>query len=92
MEGLNTAAGKVKTVKGMLKAAGTFYKELFSDRERRETTVDIFLNDLDKRLEGKVTFEEVEVAVRSLKGGTSPGGDGLPSEFYQAFLPLVGPD
>ncbi len=43
-------------------------------------------------LEKEVTLKEVEVAIKSLKKGTSPGGDGLPAEFYQAFLPLVGPE
>lgn len=100
MDCLKTATGKVFTVEGMLNASATFYKELFADRERRGATAELFLNYLDRTLEDvergeleeKVTLEEVEKAVRSLKRGTSPGCDGLPSEFYQTFWPLVGPE
>lgn len=42
MECLNTVAGKVYSVEGMLKASATFYKELFADRERRDTTAQFY--------------------------------------------------
>lgn len=37
------------------------------------------------------TFEEVEVreAIKALKGGKSPGLDGLPVEFYQSFMEVL---
>lgn len=100
MECLDTEEGKVYSVEGMLKTAVAFYKELFANRVRRESTAEGFLEDLDRTLEEveagglekEVTLKEVEVAIKSLKKGTSPGGDGLPAEFYQAFLPLVGPE
>lgn len=100
MECLNTEEGKVYSVEGMLKASVVFYKDLFANRERRESIAEVFLDDLDRTLEEveagglekEVTLKEVEVAIKSLKKGTCPGGDGLPAEFYQAFLPLVGPE
>ena len=37
-----------------------------------------------------LTYEECFVAVRGMADDKSPGGDGLPKEFYAAFFPVFG--
>jgi hypothetical protein len=49
------------------------------------------LNDIDRSMcEGPLTYEECWRAVKGMKNEKSPGSDGLPAKFYQAFFPLFG--
>ena len=43
------------------------------------------------KLDGPVTLQECEAAVRDMRKGRSPGPDGIPLEFYLTFWPLIGP-
>lgn len=52
MECLNTEKGKVYSVEGMLKASVAFYKELFVNRERRESTAEGFYRGSGQDLGG----------------------------------------
>lgn len=38
-----------------------------------------------------ITLEELSTIVRRMKSGSSPGPDGLPTEFYKTFWPELGP-
>jgi hypothetical protein len=43
-------------------------------------------------LSADFTAEEVETAMRSMKGTSSPGPDGMPVLFYQTYWHIIGPD
>lgn len=36
-------------------------------------------------IEGEIKEEEIKAALTSMKGNKTPGGDGLPKEFYGCF-------
>ena len=44
------------------------------------------INENEKQgLEGKITKDECEIALNSMKSNKSPGSDGIPMEFYKMF-------
>ena len=47
--------------------------------------------DEAKCLEGKITLQECEIALKSMKINKSPGSDGIPTEFYQTFWTDIHP-
>lgn len=76
------------------------YKKLFSslsapqNQERRHSLLALMprLSDEDGTLlEGDITLEEVQRAVRDLKSSKTPGPDGLPAEFYKTYSELLCP-
>ena len=79
--------------------AGTcrsFYEGLYSEEEVDCAVERSFLEGLpqlspDDRdsLEGDLSAEEVWKALKGMKGGKSPGLDGLPKEFYVQFFTSV---
>lgn len=87
-------------VPDMLEMAAGFYDSLFCARQGGQSRARPFLDSLDRRLtreeaaslEDDLSLSELEEAMRSLKVGKSPGGDGLPVEWYRTFWQLVGPD
>jgi len=42
-----------------------------------------------QKLDGPIRSDELELAVQQLNTNKSPGVDGIPSEFYQEFWPLI---
>lgn len=48
-------------------------------------------DELKERLEQPITLGEVEKAIDDLKGGKSPGPDGLGAEFYKVFKDRAAP-
>ena len=38
-----------------------------------------------------ITLEEVKKAIKDLQNGKSPGGDGIPADFYKVFSDLLAP-
>ena len=44
-----------------------------------------------EELECPITVAELEVAVKSLQSGKSPGPDGFPAEFYKKFWKQLAP-
>lgn len=44
-----------------------------------------------QRLDGPITLKEVQVAMKSLQVGKTPGPDGLPTEFYKTNLEVIAP-
>ena len=74
-----------------------FYKELYKKRvnlEQNRNNMNKFLRNLDIpqlsnvdkiSCEGEVKNEEAASALKDMKNGSSPGPDGLTSEFYKCF-------
>lgn len=72
-----------------------FYKSLYSKEQVNKKNIQSYLKETDnlktlnkndqKCLEGKLTIEECEEALKNMKNNKSPGSDGLPVEFYKTF-------
>ena len=84
--------------KHLLSESCAFYKKLYSAKVFGQEAQDWFLNDVIPRLsndardlcEGGLTEEELRKAVLSMENDKSPGIDGLTSNFYKHFWPLLG--
>ena len=84
--------------KDLLSESCAFYKKLYSAEVFGQEAQDGFLNDVIPRLsndardlcEGELTEEELRKAVLSMEKDKSPGIDGLTSNFYKHFWPLLG--
>lgn len=73
-----------------------FYKNLYCRVPIDENSVDTILSDLSKlnpedskHLDAPLSFNELDIAVTQLGKNKTPGLDGLSSEFYQTFWPLI---
>ncbi|KAL9958928.1 hypothetical protein ACROYT_G036005 [Oculina patagonica] len=98
-EGLNTTDEKQ-----MLDEIKSFYQNLYTSANNVTDTV--FQEFISKtplqfpklsskendRMEGKLTFEECQNALKSMANGKSPGEDGFTVEFYKAFFYLLDQD
>ena len=83
----------------ILQVARDFYADLYkSDASAREdvdhylesVTFERSLSDLDKlECEGDISYNECELAIKSMKTNKSPGLDGICIEFYKKFLPIL---
>ena len=78
--------------KEILKLQKEFYEKLYSNNSRCESFDDFFLDNLPHLsqencdiLEAPVTMNDITNAVKSLKGGKSPGTDGFTANFYKFF-------
>ena len=90
----------VRTDPEILDECVKFYSKLYSTTNPNPTKINDYLDatffpsilsDDDKNLcEGLITNEECLYALKNLKLNKSPGLDGLPSEFYREFWPLIG--
>lgn len=79
----------------------SFYQELYeSENNFDKNDCNNFLNSIElsslssddsAELDGPVTLQECEAAVKDMRKGKSPGPDGIPPEFYVTFWPLIGP-
>ena len=74
-----------------------YYEKLYSKSETNQRLGHEFTNNLSKLtgednniLEGPITYEECQAAIKSFENNKSPGIDGLPKEFYQKFFHLFG--
>ena len=80
--------------------AKTFYEDLYKDRSTSVDDIDSYFRSItsenrlddDNKLkcEGLVTYNECLKFLNKMKGNKSPGLDGITTEWYQAFWPLVG--
>ena len=81
----------------LLKETYHFYKTLYTAQPCDEDARNQFLNaDIPKlpdnareSCEGLITEEELEKAVRSMENNKSPGIDGLTTNFYKHFWPIL---
>jgi exonuclease III len=77
-----------------LEYAKQFYDILWRNRTSDQDSRERLLGAMQRRLSTKqrvrmsdpITKEEVKEAIKSLKCNTSPGPDGIPSEFYKHYV------
>ena len=82
----------------LLKETYNFYKALYSAEPCDEKARDQFLSTAFPKLpdnardscEGLITEQELQKAVSSMENNKSPGFDGLTTNFYKHFWPLLG--
>ena len=82
----------------LLKETHNFYKQLFTAQPIDVQARDKFLNctipklsdDARESCEGLITEEELRKAVMAMENNKSPGCDGLTSNFYKKFWPILG--
>jgi len=80
-----------------------FLQQAFNSRQRvnlnSERAESFFLenpdilklsDELSSCCEGKITFQECEPILGAFQLGKTPGNDGIPTEFYKIFWPLIG--
>ena len=92
-DNLDTVTG----IQDLLSETRSFYENLYSAEECDENEQDSFLidelprlNDNDREVcEGYITEEELREAVISMENDRSPGIDGLTTNFYKHFWPLI---
>ena len=79
------------------KVVTEYYTDLFSEKNTSTAKTTKLLGNISKRLtqaqrfemDRDITLEELGKAVMKLQKGKSPGPDGIPAEFYQAYWPLI---
>ena len=64
--------------------------EVISKQTRRATCLHPECCTASSQYEGLITFDECTIALKKMKYNKSPGLDGITTEFYQAFWPLLG--
>ena len=82
----------------LLKETHHFYKQLFTAQPIDVQARDKFLNcaipklsdDARESCEGLITKEELRKALMAMENNKSPGFDGLTSNFYKHFWPVLG--
>lgn len=98
---IQTLSGIItSSFQSILAAWVQFYSLLLSTQPLHYSEQTFFLNHLRLKLttqdrdlcEGILTNAECKTAVDAMAHGKSPGIDGLPVEFYQAFWELLGDD
>lgn len=94
---LNINGRAVTQQRGLSSACHQFYSELYRDEQIDERAMADLLADVPKLeeslaedCEGPITFAECSKAVSEMKADSSPGSDGLPSEFYKEFFSIIG--
>jgi len=94
---LNIAGTVTTEPKVILRECAAFYRELFKEEAVDEGSFNPLFEGLPTldplsatACEGFLTVEECMEAIRGMKAGTSPGSDGLPTEFYKEFFHLFG--
>ena len=82
----------------IIKETHNFYKSLFSAQQNDPTKQTEFLNIETPTLtpngcnscEGHVTENELKLALQTMENNKSPGLDGLSTNFYKHFWPILG--
>ena len=91
---LSDQHGQLKHETDDLKQIATdYYTDLFTEKETVDAKTSRLFGNISRRisqaqrrdLDRDITLEELEKAVMKLQKGKSPGPDGIPAEFYQAF-------
>ena len=75
----------------ILKEQKKFYKKLYTKDEKVEftykNTENILITDnMPDSLEGKITMQELKLAIKGMKNNVCPGLDSLTTEFYKMFV------
>jgi exonuclease III len=83
----------------MCNAAADFYRHLYTPAHACDSDkTDQLLNhlpslpaDVAQQLDAPISLTDLTAALNKTSRGKTPGVDGLPSEFYRVFWPLLGP-
>ncbi len=77
-----------------------FYKHLYASRKISDEAIQAYLESINlnqillpeqrQLLEGKLTNDECIGALKKMKLNKSPGGDGIPIDFYKEYWDVVG--
>ena len=98
---LKDSSGELRhTDDGILDVAKSFYKELYTNKPCSDENLESYFSSLPRehildnepqsKCEGLVSYAECLHALNKMKKNKSPGMDGITTEFYQAFWPLLG--
>ena len=97
MEKLEVDGRTIDDVSEIVEACRDFYIDLFSAEGINSALLDDFLGGLPKlqsvdteKCEGLISYDECKEAISQMANLKTPGGDGLPKEFYQKFFYLIG--
>ena len=84
---------------GILDICNEFYSDLYASKRIPDRDIDEYLNktktnkmlsEEEKEIcEGKITLDECDNVIKTMKSNKSPGLDGLTAEFYKQFWPLL---
>lgn len=96
---INEEGKEVKSTQEILKVVHSFYTNLYKEQSMDEETVESFISKLTQKLDPEdsiildesITLEEITRAMESMQDNKSPGMDGLPKEYYQAFWEQLSP-
>ena len=85
---------------GILSTAKSFYENLYTCESKSPSDLEDYFknlplvnkldNDAKQKCEGLITYSECEKALSKMKTNKAPGLDGITTEFYKAFWPLLG--
>ena len=100
MRKLNINDSIITDVWTILSEQKRFYHALYTSNNSPDTMNDIrsFLDSINipklleeqkQRCEGKILPEECETLLETLQINKAPGNDGIPTEFYKKFWPLI---
>ena len=83
----------------ILAEASGFYENLYQKENSTDKDIDEYINSINtlntlngeeqELCEGMITETECEKAIKIMKAGSSPGSDGLPTEFYRTFWHVI---
>ena len=90
----------VSTSAEILDVYRNFYSSLYSSDDTTDSFQSFFLDQIRTSvseaglvtLDERLSLPELDLALRGMHNGKSPGSDGLPKEFYVTFWDLLGPD
>jgi exonuclease III len=99
IRGLEINGQIVNSNKDLLETVQTFYENLYKSEEIDEELAAELLANIKETLtppladicDEYLTLEDLTKSLKTMKNGKSPGGDGLPVEFYVTFWHLIGP-
>ena len=85
---------------GILSTAKSFYENLYTSESKSPSDLEDYFktlpvvnkldNDAKLKCEGLITYSECEKALSKMKTNKAPGLDGITTEFYKTFWPLLG--
>lgn len=89
----------MKSTQEILKVVYSFYINLYKEQSIDEAIVESFISKLTQKLDPEdginldegITLEKITRAMESMQDIKSPGMDGLPKKYYQAFWEQLSP-
>lgn len=96
---INGGGKEVESTQEILEATHSFYANLYKEQSIDEVIVESFISKLTQRLDSDdrtvldedIMLDEIRRAMISMQDNKTPGLDGLPKEYYQAFWEQLSP-